>query len=186
MITVTYDISNYRNLLRDIIRKGDTVVELGPHRGEATRMYMDRAGKAVLVDKGKDPLSRLTELAGEHENVVFVAGDARGFAAMTLALEHTKTCDVLAVDLGGGRFPDTVFKVWATWSGVFKPRDSVIRCRGLAEFLRRGQVKDDTLPDSFKDSGWLSEYGRETPANLKKQLEEFKHWIDIEKPLSDI
>ena len=183
MITVSYNVARYRSLLADTVREGDTVLEIGPHIGKSSKGYLGKAGKSVLVDKGVDCAQTLKELADEYEEVVFVCGDARDFETITLTLQHISECDVLAVDLGGGRFPDTVFKVWATWSGVFKPRDTVIRCRGLAEFLKRAKVKDETLPDEFEDSGWLKEYGRKTPKQLRKQLDEFRYWVDINQPL---
>jgi len=179
MIAVAYNVLKYRTILSKVVREGDTVVEIGPHRGRSTDSYRSKAGGVVLVDKGLDCASALQEYAGRHGNVVFVCGDARGFDTVSLVLQHIKSCDVLAVDLGGGRYPDTVFKVWATWSGVFKPRDSVIRCRGLGEFLRRSEILDDTIPKDFKDSGWLRDYGRAVPSKLREQLDEFKHWIDI-------
>jgi hypothetical protein len=183
MIAVAYEVSRYRSLLSKVVRRGDVVVEIGPHVGRSTDQYIGNAGKVVLVDKGADCSGALRDYAGEHGNVVFVCGDARGFDTLSLVLQHTESCDVLAVDLGGGRYPDTVFKVWSTWSGVLKPRDSVIRCRGLAEFLRRAKVKDETLPDEFKDSGWLEDYGRAVPSKLREQLDEFKFWVDIKKPV---
>jgi len=181
VIRLSYDVQRYRRILSDTVQDGDTVLELGPHIGLSTDAYVEKAGKVVLVDKGRDCAGALGEYALEHDNVTFVAGDARGFNAVTLVLDHIRSCDVFAVDLGGGRFPDSVFKVWATWSGVFKPRDSIIRCRGLVEFLRRARADDDTIPCSFEDSGWLADYGRKTPHELRKQLEEFKHWVDLEK-----
>jgi hypothetical protein len=95
-------------------------------------------------------------------------------------VQLTRSCDVLAVDLGGGRFPDTVFKVWAAWSGVLKPRDSVIRNRGLAEFLQRAKIADDSLKMEFSDGGWMSVWGRATPSKLKDQLGEFGFWIKVD------
>jgi len=186
MISVAYEVGRYRRLLAETVGNGDTVVEIGPHRASSTDLYVGKAGKAVLVDKGADAAGALREYADRHRNVIFICGDARSFDTVALALQHAESCDVLAVDLGGGRYPDTVFKVWAIWSGVFKPRDSVIRCRGLAEFLRRAQVRDDTLPETFKDNGWLSEYGRAVPSKLKEQLDEFKNWVDVDKQQEDI
>ncbi|MBD3388790.1 MAG: SAM-dependent methyltransferase [Candidatus Altiarchaeales archaeon] len=183
MIAVTYNVERYRSLLADTVRAGDVVLEIGPHRCKSTEEYVAKAGKAILVDKGHDCSSKLEEYADERENVTFVFGDVRGFDAVKLVLHHISECDVMAVDLGGGRFPDTVFKVWATWSGIFKPRDSIIRCRGLAEFLKRAEIRDESLPGKFRDSGWLEDYGRKTPYNLKKQLDEIGHWVDINQPL---
>jgi len=186
MIGVVYEVERYRSLLAKTVKDGDTVVEIGPHVGRSTDAYLAKAGRAILVDKGKDCVGALTEYAQRHEKVTYVCGDARGFGTLSLVRKHSPRCDVLAVDLGGGRFPDTVFKVWGTWSGVLQPRDSIIRCAGLAEFIRRAKVKDDTLPKAFKDDGWLSQYGRATPSKMRNQLEEFSHWVDIDrKPDTD-
>jgi len=182
MITITYDVKKYRSLLAKTVRAGDTVVEIGPHRCLSTDQYIKKAQKAILVDKGKDCVGALENYAEKHGNVTFVCGDARGFDTLTLVRKHAPRCDILAVDLGGGRYPDTVFKVWATWSGVLEPKDSIIRCSGLAEFVRRAKVKDDTLPKKFKDNGWLRDYGRATPSKMKGQLDEFIHWVDINEP----
>ena len=185
MIEVVYEVGRYRKLLGETVHEGDTVVEIGPHIGRSTDEYVLKAAKAVLIDKGRDCTSALQEYAGKHDNVAFVCGDARGFDALNLVLKHAESCDVLAVDLGGGRYPDTVFKVWGTWSGVLRPRDSVIRCRGLGEFIRRARVSDDTIPTDYTDSGWLEDYGRATPTKMKDQLEEFSDYLDIKKRLKD-
>ncbi|MFH1402706.1 MAG: SAM-dependent methyltransferase [Candidatus Altiarchaeota archaeon] len=185
MIGVVYEVGRYRKLLSETVREGDVVVEIGPHLGLSTESYLGKCSKTVLVDKGLDCAGELSELADSEPKVSFVCGDARGFDAVSLVLEHVESCDVLAVDLGGGRYPDTVFKVWGTWSGVLKPRDSIIRSRGIIEFLKRAIVLDDTLPDVFEDSGWLAEYGRGRPYSLRKQLDEFKHWVDINRRISE-
>lgn len=183
MIQIAYDVRRYRSILADAVREGDVVVEIGPHVGVGTKLYVGKAGKVVLVDKGSDCAGSLGEFAEKHDNTVFVCGDVRGFDAMKLVLNHIKSCDVFAVDMGGGRHADTVFKVWATWSGVFKPRDSVIRNRELAEFMQRAKIADDSVVRKFDDAGWLAKWGRKTPYKLKKQLEEFSYWIDINEPL---
>lgn len=185
MISVVYEVGRYRELLSKTVRDGDVVVEIGPHTGGSTIPYVGRAKLVVAVDKAEQARRRFHSISRKHSNVVFVKEDARGFEAIKKVLAHTKSCDVLAVDLGGGRHADTVFKVWATWSGVLKPRDSLIRCRALAEFLQRAEIKDPTVKQPFSDSGWLATWGRATPFKLKKQLEEFKYWIDITKPLDE-
>ena len=183
MIRIAYDVKRYRQLLSHTVKEGDTVLEIGPHKGESTRAYMEKAGRIILVDKGSDCAGDLGELAGQNPKATYIGGDARGFDAIKLTLQHIQSCHVFAVDMGGGRHADTVFKVWATWSGVFKPRESIIRNRELAEFMQKTQVADDTLNTDFPDDGWLSKWGRKTPYKLKKQLEEFKYWIDINEPL---
>jgi hypothetical protein len=182
MINIVYEVGRYRNLLGETVREGDVVVEIGPHVCRSTDRYISKAAKVVLIDKGLDCAGALGEYSKAHENVIFICGDSRGFDTLSLAAKHVPKCDVLAVDLGGGRFPDTVFKVWGAWSGVLKPRDSIIRCRGIAEFIRRARVLDDTIPQVFKESGWLEDYGRATPSKMKGQLEEFSHWVDINEP----
>ena len=41
MIKVVYDIKVYRQVLKDIIKKDDVVVELGCHVGNSTRIIKD-------------------------------------------------------------------------------------------------------------------------------------------------
>jgi hypothetical protein len=185
VISIVYDVERYRRLLSETVGEGDVVVEIGPHVGKSTQAYLEKCGKAILVDKGLDCVRELSELADREPKAVFVCGDARGFDTVSLVLQHVESCDVLAVDLGGGRYPDSVFKVWGTWSGVLKPRDSIIRSRGLIEFVLRARVADDTVAGEFEDSGWLAEYGRGRPYALRKQLDEFRHWVDISKRIGD-
>ena len=180
MISIVYDVKKYRELLAKTVKEGDVVVEVGPHIGRSTLSYIERAKLAVAVDVGEQSVAAFRKLEKEFPHLRFVSGDARSFATMKEVVKITGRCDVLAVDLGGGRFPDTVFKVWAAWSGVFKPRDSVIRNRGLAEFLQRARIDDDSLKRAFSDDGWLSVWGRATPSKLKDQLGEFGFWIKVD------
>ncbi|VVB51839.1 Uncharacterised protein [uncultured archaeon] len=179
MISVCYEVGRYRSVLAQAVRVGDVVVEIGPHLGQSTVPYLSKAKVAVAVEKGVQGEEAFKKLVEVHSNLFFVRGDARSFETVKEVFSRVKRCDVLAVDMGGGRYPDTVFKVWALWSGVFKPRDSVIRNRGVAEFVRRAKVVDDSLPAEFADGGWLSSYGRSTPAALKKQMEEFSFWVNV-------
>jgi hypothetical protein len=180
MISIVYDVKKYRELLGKTVKDGDVVIEIGPHVGKSTLAYVERAKLAVAVDVGEQSVAAFRKLEKEFPQTRFVLGDARSFSSMKDVVKLTERCDVLAVDLGGGRFPDTVFKVWAAWSGVFKPRDSVIRNRGLAEFLQRTKIADDSLKREFSDDGWLSVWGRATPSKLKDQLGEFGFWIKVD------
>jgi hypothetical protein len=185
MISIAYDVRLYRSLLSRSVSKGDTVIEIGPHVGKSTMAYVDKACLVVALDKSPDAAACFKKHVREHANLRFLQEDVRGFEAMKKVLNLTKKCDVLAVDLGGGRYSDTVYKVWAAWSGVFKPKHSLIRSRGLAEFLQRAVIADESVKQTFPDDGWLSTWGRATPYTLRKQLEEFKHYVDIKRRIND-
>jgi len=186
MISVVYDVKLYRSLLAKYVQRGDIVVEIGPHTGISTLGYVQKAGLVVALDKSFESENSFKKLLKEHKNLRFIRDDVRGFKAMKKVLELTPKCDVLAVDLGGGRFSDTVYKVWASWSGVLKPKRSLIRSRALAEFIQRVKIEDNSVKKIFPDDGWLSTWGRATPYALKKQLEEFKHYVDIRKRIKDL
>jgi hypothetical protein len=173
MISIVYDRKQYHDLLAKTIQPSDTVIEIGPHLGKATDVISDKAKKTIAVDKAL----QAAEALRDRKDVTFVKGDVRFFETVDEVLKLTKKCDVLAVDMGGGRFPDTVFKVWAVWSGVFKPRDSILRNRGLGEFIKRARIDDASLNKEFPESGWLSQSGRKRPKQLKEGLEELQHWL---------
>ncbi len=175
MILICYGRERYQELLIDIIKPTDTVLEIGPHIGKSTEVISSRAKRVITVDKASQAEEAFQE---RPDNVEFVKGDVRFFDTVDNTLKLIKSCDVLAIDMGGGRFPDTVFKVWAVWSGVFKPRDSVIRNRGLGEFMRRAQIRDPVLQKDFMDTGWLSQSGRKRPRQLKEGLDELQHWME--------
>jgi hypothetical protein len=181
MISIVYRVGEYRNLLNRWVRKGDVVIELGPHIGKGTIPYLERTKMTVAVDKSLQSERFFEGIGGRYPHLRFVRGDARSFNTVERVLEVTDRCDLIAVDLGGGRFPDTVFKVWATWSGIFEPRNSIIRNRGLAEFVQRAEILDDSIRRKFEDDGWLSEWGRAMPYKLRKQLDEFNFWVDLGK-----
>ncbi|RLI95499.1 MAG: SAM-dependent methyltransferase [Candidatus Altiarchaeales archaeon] len=179
MISIAYDVNIYREILGYRVRRNDIVIELGPHTGKSTLVYLPRTKLTIVVDKSNESKEHFSNILKNSENIRFVLGDVRSFETIINVLKISRECDVLAVDMGGGRYPDTVFKVWAIWSGIFKPRDSIIRNRGLAEFIQRAKIEDNSIIRNFEDSGWLSEYGRGIPYKLRKQLEEFKFWVEI-------
>src|SRR3989338_4787023 len=179
MISIVYNAEKYRELLRKHVQKGDTVIEIGPHSGKSTLSYVSKSGLTIAIDIATQSKIAFKNILKENKNLIFIRGDARSFDTVKKVMEITKNCDLLAVDIGGGRYPDTVFKVWSVWSGIFKPKNSIVRNRGLGEFIKRAILKDEYFNVKFQDSGWLSEWGREIPSTLRKQLEEFKFWIDI-------
>lgn len=178
MISVVYKSQLYRELLDNSVTQGDVVIEIGPHIGSATKRYCARSGLTVAIDKGAQSEAAFQKMQEKNANLFFIRDDARSFDAVKKVLEKTQRCDILAVDMGGGRFADTVFKVWAVWSGVFRPRHSIIRNRSLAEFLQKAKVEDPALLRDFPADGWLSTWGRTVPSRLKDQLGEFSFWVD--------
>ncbi len=178
MISLVYDVKKYRGLLEKKIKEGDVVIEIGPHKGKSVN-YAKKVKLGILVDKSSQARKGLKKLLKKFPNLRYVQGDVRSFETIKEVLKITEGCDVLAIDMGGGRYPDTVFKVWAVWSGIFQPRHSVIRNRGLGEFVQRVKIEDKILRKKFRDNGWLAEWGRATPYALRKQLEEFKFWVKI-------
>ncbi len=181
MISIVYNVEKYRRLLNNEIKKGDIVIELGPHLGKGTLSYLERTKLTIVVDKSSQSENCFEEIKESYLNLRFIKGDVRSFSTVEKIMEITRKCDLMAIDLGGGRFPDTVFKVWATWSGIFEPENSIIRNRGLAEFVQRAEIRDDSIKKKFEDDGWLSEWGRAMPYKLKKQLDEFRFWVDVGK-----
>ena len=179
MISIVYDSKRYRTLLRDTVKDGSTVIEIGPHVGRSTSAYVEKTKRTIAVDLGLQSEKAFRKLCERHSNLVFLRADARKFETVKEALKHASSCDYLLLDMGGGRFPDTVFKVWAVWSGVFRPKHSVIRNRGLAEFVQRAKIIDDSLIRDFSDDGWMSVWGRTVPSKLKDQLEEFGLYIKL-------
>ncbi len=179
MISILYDVGRYRKFLNRGVDKDDTVIELGPHIGESTKLYVKKTRLTIAVDKSRQSEKAFERILPEYKNLRLVRGDVREFNTIKKVITLTKKCDVLAIDMGGGRYPDTVFKVWATWTGIFKPKHSVIRNRGLAEFIQRAEVHDKTIIKKFPDDGWLAEWGRAVPYALKKQLDEFDFWVKV-------
>ena len=104
MISIVYDVLLYRRLLAETVREGDIVVEIGPHTGKSTLGYAGKAKLAVAVDKSPEAEKSFRPVCLKHRNVRFLRGDVRGFETLAKVLKITPRCDVLAVDIGGGRY----------------------------------------------------------------------------------
>jgi len=173
MIYLAYRVEKYRELLKKVAKPGKTILEIGPHVGLGTKLLKESGARVICVDKAAQ-----SEDAVKKLGVEFVKGDVRFFDTVRDVQKIIKRCDVLCFDMGGGRFPDTVFKVWAIWSGVFRPKDSVIRNRGLAEFIQRVKIEDEHLIRDFEDDGWLKAWGRRYSKEFPSGLEEMKLWME--------
>ncbi|WP_457614058.1 class I SAM-dependent methyltransferase [Methanopyrus sp.] len=179
MIALVKSVKEYRRLLREVVEEDDVVVELGCHRGAATRAIIAGSPRRVVaVDYGKDAEKAMRELERNRPELTFIRGDAREYDTLERVLEELDglRCDVLAVDLGGGMFPDTAFKVYYVWSVTLRPRDSVVRNAGLCEFLKLAELRED-VHLSNENRGYLGELSPPgIPGKIRERFEEFKLW----------
>ncbi len=174
MIKVVYDIKVYRQVLRDIIQKDDVVVELGCHVGNSTRIIGDlsKDGQIIALDNSPESVNEMKSVTEEYPSVQFIKADVRlheTLEEVARRIEKIGRCDVLSVDLGGGYHPDTTFKVFFIWSSTLKPRDTIIRNRGLLDFIHSAST-DELIKSEF---GWLESSGND---GIPPRLKEFKLW----------
>ena len=170
MIKISYDIENYREDILNLVNAGDNVIELGCHVGGTTRL-LPKDCNVIAIDNSPEAIDEMSKL-----DVNFISGDVRRHEIILEAFKITQSCDVLAIDLGGGYHPDTTFKVFYIWSSTFKPKHTIIRNRGLLEFFNsaRGSgeeiVCEEGYLETYHDSGippLIKEFDLWTP-KLKK------------------
>lgn len=173
MIKLVYDIKVYRQVLRDIIKQDDVVVELGCHIGNSTKIILDLSqGRVVALDNSPESVDIMESMADANPCLDYINADARlheTLEEVAYMIKEIGRCDVLSVDLGGGYHPDTVFKVFFIWSSTLKPRDTIIRNRGLLDFIH--SASSDELIKS--EMGWLESSGND---GIPPRLKEFKLW----------
>jgi 23S rRNA U2552 (ribose-2'-O)-methylase RlmE/FtsJ len=173
MIKIVYDIQVYRDNLEQIIRKKDLVVELGCHVGNSTRIIAKKAssGRVIAIDNSPEAVPKMESLTNDYPNVEFLKADVRLHETLEEVFKKIKKCDVLSVDLGGGYHPDTTFKVYFIWSSTLKPKTSIIRNRGLMDFVLSSQTEECIK----SNEGWLES---SNDAGIPPRLKEFKLWSD--------
>jgi hypothetical protein len=169
MIKIAYNIKIYREALRDTIKKDDVVVELGCHTGNSSKIISKLTiGKVIALDKSEEATEHMKIVTAAHSNIEFMKADVRLHETLeTVArkLEIVGGCDVLALDLGGGHYPDTTFKVFFIWSSTLRPRDTIIRNRGLLDFIHSSSSKETIK----SQEGWLESSGEDgVPPRLKE------------------
>lgn len=164
MIKLSYNVKNYRNDLQDLIEDGDVVIELGCHTGGTTQLIADNC-RVIAVDNSPEAVDEMAKL-----DVEFISGDVRLHDVLAEVFKKVQKCDVLAIDLGGGYHPDTVFKVFYIWSSTFKPKHTAIRNRGLLEFFNSAESSGE---DYFSEEGYLESYH---DSGIPPQIKEFELW----------
>jgi SAM-dependent methyltransferase len=169
MIKIVYDIKVYREALKNVIRTDDVVVELGCHVGNSTKILAELARKIIALDNSPEATESMTEIENKYRNVKFIKADVRLHETLENIIKIIKSCDVLSVDLGGGYHPDTTFKVFFIWSSSLKPRETVIRNRGLLDFIHSARA-EEKIESRY---GWLESSARE---GVPPRLKELKLW----------
>ena len=170
MIKLCYDVNDYRTQISGAINEGDTVIELGCHTGNTSKVILENDVRLIAVDNSPEASEEMNKL-----DLTFINADVRLHDTISEVYKLTQRCDVLAIDLGGGYHPDTVFKVFYIWSSTFKPKSTIIRNRGLVEFYNSiSEVMGDFIScegflDSYKDSG------------IPPQIKEFDLWTPMPK-----
>ena len=170
MIKLCYDVNDYRRQIRDVINDGDKVIELGCHTGNTSKVILENDVDLIAIDNSPEAGEEMEKL-----DLTFINADVRLHETLSQVFKLIRRCDVLAIDLGGGYHPDTVFKVFYIWSSTFKPKHTIIRNRGLVEFYNSvsevsGDYESaDGFLDSYKDSG------------IPPQIKEFDLWTPMPK-----
>lgn len=174
MIKISYDIKVYRQELINNIQKADVVVELGCHVGNSTAIIAELSpnGRVIALDNSPEAVNPMKLLEEKNSNINFYKADVRLHETLEMVAKQIKElgrCDVLSVDLGGGYHPDTVFKVFFIWSSTLKPRLTIIRNRGLVDFIHSAQAQEEIK----SQEGWLESSGND---GIPPRLKEFKLW----------
>ena len=170
MIKLCYNVNDYRTQISEAINECDTVIELGCHTGNTSKVILENDVRLIAVDNSPEASEEMNKL-----DLTFINADVRLHDTISEVYKLTQRCDVLAIDLGGGYHPDTVFKVFYIWSSTFKPKSTIIRNRGLVEFYNSiSEVMGDFMScegflDSYKDSG------------IPPQIKEFDLWTPMPK-----
>ncbi len=154
MISISYDRRQYQEDMIDNIESFDNVVELGCHVGTSTKILSRLCQDATVYafDNSPESVDAMNNLGIEYKNIIFECVDVRDKDVLyDFAKSHTDI-DVLCIDLGGGYHPDTVFKVFYLWSSFLKPKVTLIRNKGLADFVNSSK----SIEKIFSSDGYLS------------------------------
>lgn len=170
MIKLSYDVMEYRLQILDLTKNGDTIIELGCHIGNTTKILLDnfKDSKIISLDNSPEASKHMNKLS--CDNLDFINADVRLHETLLEVFKKIQNCDILAIDLGGGYHPDTVFKVFYIWSSTFKPKHTIIRNRGILEFYNSA----DGSGEKYKScEGYLDSYH---DSGIPPQIKEFELW----------
>ena len=137
MISISYDRRQYQEDMIRYVESFDNVVELGCHVGSSTKILSKLCQDATVYafDNSPESVDAMNNLGIEYNNIIFERVDVRDKQFLYDFVESHEKINVLCIDLGGGYHPDTVFKVFYLWSSLLKPRITLLRNRGLVDFI---------------------------------------------------
>ena len=146
-------------------------MELGCHVGNSTKVIsgLVSGGQVIALDNSPESVNKMAIIMEEHPHVEFIRADVRLHKTLELVFKKIGKCDVLSIDLGGGYHPDTTFKVFFIWASTLKPRNTIIRNRGLIDFVN----SSITVEDIKSSNGWLESSGDD---GIPPRLKELKIW----------
>ncbi|MCR5026951.1 MAG: class I SAM-dependent methyltransferase [Methanobrevibacter sp.] len=170
MIKLSYDVNDYRKQIEDLLSPGDVVIELGCHTGNTSKAILEHNVRLIALDNSPEAAEEMNKL-----DLTFINADVRLHETLMEVFKLIQGCDVLAIDLGGGYHPDTVFKVFYIWSSTFKPKHTIIRNRGLVEFYNS---VTESLGDYESEGGFLDSY---KDSGIPPQIKEFELWTPMPK-----
>lgn len=165
MIKLSYDVKNYRKDIVELSKPHDNIIELGCHVGGSTKFF-PKDSNIIAVDNSPESVDEMKKF----DDVTFISGDVRLHEVLADVFKLIQSCDVLAIDLGGGYHPDTVFKVFYIWSSTFKPTHTIIRNRGLLEFFNSATGSGENY---ISENGYLDSYN---DSGIPAQIKEFDLW----------
>lgn len=144
MIYLSYDRKEYQNDMITHIDSFDNVVELGCHVGISTKIISKLAqdGTVYAFDNSPESNEAMNKLRIKYSNILFFNKDVREKEVIVNFIDNYEKIDVLCIDLGGGYHPDTVFKVYYLWSSLLKPKITLIRNRGLVDFINSSKSRE--------------------------------------------
>lgn len=171
MIHLSYNRKKYQEDMINNIKIFDNVVEIGCHIGTSTKIIsrLNQDGIVYAFDNSPESTEAMNNLGIEYKNIKFFNDDVRNEEVLYNFVNECEKIDVLCVDLGGGYHPDTVFKVFFIWSSVLKPRVSLIRNRGLIDFINTSISSEDIK----SEKGFLNSSSDNI---IPKNLKELKLW----------
>lgn len=154
MISISYDRRQYQEDMINNIESSDNVVELGCHVGTSTKIIsrLCQDANVYAFDNSPESVDAMNNLGIEYKNVEFMCVDVRNKDILYEFAKAHDEINVLCIDLGGGYHPDTVFKVFYLWSSFLKPKITLIRNKGLADFVNSSK----SIENIYSNEGYLS------------------------------